>query len=112
MTRKNTEGQPTSQSPIENLPIEKICAECQQDALDAITRQALGLGATLCYCQHTRRALFLRAWNGEIEVAQLSKPSDREHIEAQFFEYWTAWLQTAETSQAEIELAEHARPLH
>lgn len=89
-----------------------ICEFCQRAALDRISQTTEGMAAVFAYCETNRRALFLRSWDGEIEVIDVSKPGDRDHLERLCAENWERWLAVAEVKQAEIEFAGHIGPVH
>lgn len=102
----------SNDAPIDELDTGYICAACQRAARERITAKKQGLSAVFAYCETTRRGLFLRGWDGEIEIREVSKPGDREHLERLCTENWECWLAVAEQKQAEIEFAHHVGPVH
>ncbi|RJS95280.1 hypothetical protein [Salinisphaera sp. Q1T1-3] len=99
-------------TPIQGLSTDFICAECQRAALDHIAKHPTGVGAVFAWCSTTRRGLFLRSWDGEIEIRDVSKPGNREYLERLCLDNWERWLAVAEQKQAEIEFAHHVGPVH
>lgn len=102
----------TIKTPIPGVDIRLICEACQQEAASHIDSQPMNIGVALQYCEHTRRMLFLRSFDGELEVIEVSKAGEREHLEATFRAYWTRWLETAELKQTEIDLDDHTGSIH